>query len=1782
MDFANYSHDGEHSSLTEQKESHGQYTIPADRDADTGAVAQQSGVPDLDPIHHSPQQASHTFADGEPDEADEADDRHRVDPAWGIKRIDSAHILDAVRRTSSFPTPPPDLPTAFTTHGTSEQPQAESAIEVPAQEAHIDEQEPLTSAHEMSEPSQQDAERDHEFPTTHEEMRYEEGVPLISAPTEISPVTQDASTIVSAFESISTDEASDFFTKVEDASQLAVNPVPVLERKGTTDVLNGLGLPRDVPDSPPLSAVASGLVPAAEKPKETDLAAAFAETLGDEDDPWKAAMGEDDEFLVEDADDLLPDSDEDAEPSTLPTSVQPPQSHLNQPLQRHNSNVYAPHQPTTAELTQFGATTHNSIGLSRQMAPASSAFQPRPQPPNINNRAESFVDQSKGGYKSPYDLPMDLAPKVKAHAHRTLPSVASVPPPPRTSSMNAEKVLQSPFTPTAPVFNQSATSSPLPLPAAAPIDRSGSVPVKPAPTSNKRASGFFEELPITVRARPSPAPARAPAQTPQGPTRQPVVPSAPLVASPPQVQHQLPPQQQQDPYAPYQLHAPEKLDPYASSALLPTQPPSVPAVSSRYSPAPPSIQNGIRPSPSPRYSPAPPLQPSTSHNRYVSQPVSAVANLPFQPRTSSPLARQRRSVDEAAENAQAPRPSLQHSASASLPHASSFQPATAQTLSPPRTIEPVKQPEIVPPRRSQTQSPSRQIPRPGILPRIAPPLNRPASAFGQLSPVRIAPPTSLLSPPRLVPQARIVEEVDYIIPTDEAQNDPLERWKGTPIFRFGFGGTVVTTFPRRTPRFSSAATRPQIKASPGEVNIRKLENIVGLQDSTAKFPGPLRGKSKKKDVMTWLSMCITALEATAMTQPSKQLEEKILLWKIVKVLVEQDGSLENPQAVQAVSEILMPEVHGQEESTSPQYLTGDNLTGIYRPAAAVARTETVDPAALETLRRMLLKGKRDDAVWQAVDSRLWAHALLLSSTLDRKVWKQVVQEFVKQEVKTIGSNAESLCALYEILGGNLEESVDQLVPPSARAGLQMVSKVEPSGPTRNALEGLDRWKETLCLVLNNRSVEDQKALMTLARLLSDYGRVEASQICYLFARTALPTLFSGLDDPNASIVLLGADHRNQPLNFSRDTDSILLTEVYEFAMSTLAPGTSGVQMPHLAVYKLQRANELMETGMKVEAQAYCDAIAAGLKSNTKHSLYYHPLLLGEVEDLSNRLKQVPIQSQSWMTKPSIEKVSGSLFNKFSQFVTGDDSDAESKGSARDAAEAAPFANVSGSPTLSRNASQTDLYGSYPTMTPAVAQTTAGSRYAPNGISSTRSSSELTRGRPSFESQRSPPSTSHSNEPRSLYAPAVQPHNQYSPLGMSPPVHAYQPIAEPLMPHVAEEPTPAYPAATYVPKKPSYAPEMSSYNPEASSTETNGLANHTQPAFGGYTPVDESSHHKSTEPPSNNPPTSTFEPFQATYSGYQPPEETGYVPYQPEPDSDAEDSKPKPKKSFMDDDDDDFPRMSNPKITNSASTAPPTSSNPEAVQRKANDEAADAAFRAAAEEDERRAKEAASNKKGSGSWLGGWFSGSKKPESLDAGSGQRSTSAGPKVHRVHLGESKMKLYYDKEKGKWINPDNPAASEKKVVAPPPRSGAGTPGNAGGGPPRGVGAPPRSVSTPQNITSPALGGPPSRTGTPASNAADAGSEGTGSRPGSSDAGPGSGMGIASMLPPSTTQSLGLGLPTPPGSSGGPPPSRPASALSNAGGLDDLLGPASGPRKVSGRTAKGKKGRYIDVMAK
>ncbi len=990
----------------------------------------------------------------------------------------------------------------------------------------------------------------------------------------------------------------------------------------------------------------------------------------------------------------------------------------------------------------------------------------------------------------------------------------------------------------------------------------------------------------------------------------------------------------------------------------------------------------------------------------------------------------------------------------------------------------------------------------------------------------------------------------------------------------------MSSFPKHIPRYNAGSAMPVYKPTSGEVRVNSLKDILPLPEQVARFPGPLRSKSKKKEVLSWLSEKINSLEQSEvqytsqaqLPDPRKRNDEKLLLWKILKVMVEHDGTLEsNAEVRKAVNMVLSPEVHNLDDASATQYTAGNNLAGIYRPTGSSARPEPVDPVAVETLRKSLLRGDREKAAWTAVDNRLWAHALLISSTLEKTIWKQIVTEFVRKEVKMIGANTESLAALYEVFAGNLEESIDELVPPSARAGLQMVSKIDSAGPTKNALDGLDRWRETLSLVLNNRSENDQQALAALGGLLASYGRIEAAHLCYLFSRSPLrPTIFAGADDPNATIVLLGTDHRSHPLNFFQDQDAVLLTEIYEFATSVLPSTSTMAAMPHFQAFKLQRATVLAETGYNAESQAYCDAIAALSRSTTKMSSYFSPQFHAELDELSRRLKQAPVETSSWIAKPSIEKVSGTVWNKFTSFVAGDDSDAESKGSGKDPNyESGPFAHVTGTPSLSRSGSTTDLYGSYPgNTTQSVPNTTAGSRYAPGAQSAARSSSELLRARSSLDSQRSPPMVSsyptqsqpYQDQASSFGSQTYMPlgPSPYQPLGYSPPSNRYQ-STPPQTSYVPNSSVGDSPQMSYRPQQPeSYVPTPPPEEPEHSYVappSQPATSHEAVPALGSYTPSPQPElqyqHMESME--------LAEQPHLQTQSyGYEPPADSGYVPYEPDPESGDESPPRAPKKkSFVDDDDDDFPRAPAAATTStSASAIPPHDPAADAAAKKrANDLAADAAFRAAAEADAQRQKnnDKTVKPKASG-WFGGWLGG-KKEGSLDA------KPSDQKVIRAKLGEESA-FYYDQNLKKWVNKKDPISMQAgaKATPPPPKGPLAGPGR---------GFMP-SASLPSLPTSPPMGtGPPSRSGTPG--------ESTGTGPPMANGPP-----RTASDGPSAAAGPPSGVSTPPIGSGLAPPSRPGTGMSNASSIDDLLGPpsAAGRKTIRGKKG-GKGGRYIDLMA-
>ena len=1549
---------------------------------------------------------------------------------------------------------------------------------------------------------------------------------------------------------------------------------------------------------------------------DEDLAEMWKAALGDDElldendtlDP-SALFGEDDEGFLEDDRDTLGDGQSQ---TASPPILEPTYSFDGKiqgfgdmkPRQEVPQNKYV---PTTGSQSRSYPHAENSVPVSNHSIPTPPGLADRTRQqhypmqaltrPQMPASTQSFADKSKGGYTSPYDLPMDVTrPKKRSQFQQLHPSSdvrqpSSRPPPPRSSSM---------FTGAPPI----ASSQP-PIPR---LPNSYSSGQGPLPSSNPPpgVNSFFEELPSTS-SRPSSSMGRIPPQQP--PPRAPPTPQAPLMQPPQQsLMSQATSSNTATAAQPYQLLPPEKMSLYENSRSVEPNQQSVPVVNARYSPAPAPL-SGVPP---PR-------------TRYAASPSGAVRppssqTLPFQPRTSSPLAQNStRSEQSQQQSVNNPSPGTQQTSDIRQPgmepaetpsfgqsdkhairngmpasfshvnHGYLTDPA-GQASSPPslsasqhaRLSTPASdssyaiytpEPDVVSSeaspsftqgrdapsypsenanhgllRRSQTQSPVAGKYAPQTVTAQAP-FQRPASVNQAPKP---HPEGKMYATGHTRPRGRTFsKDLDYIKPTDGRELDRLERWKGYPIFSFGFGGAIVTSFPKQIPRYAAGQIAPMTKCSPGEVQLRDGK-ILPIEDDIATFPGPLKSKSRKKDVTEWLQRRIARLEdqaksistSSVLPDPVKRHDEKILLWKIMQILVENDGSLDKSTgAEKAVRAALSPELTRGDDAMFSAQAPSPGLSGIKRWEGSRSIANPVTPEAIEGLRKTLLHGEREKAVWHAVDNCLWAHAMLLASTLDQSIWKQVSQEFVRREVKTYGENTEALAALFQIFAGNWEESADELVPPSARAGLQMVSKTAGTGPTKNALDGLDRWRESLTLILSNRTADDGKALTALGRLLAGYGRTEAAHICFIFANS--PQLFGGPDDPQVGLALLGADHLQHPFDYGRDLDSILLTEVYDYARTILSSSSSATVSPHLQSLKVYHGMILTEYGYKSEAQQYCEVITGTLNSTTKRSPYYHTLLVEVLNGLMERLRQAPRDSPgSWISKPSIDKVSGSIWAKFNQYVAGDESDTASTGSGRaHDSSAGPFAGVSGeTPIISRTASSNDLYNAYiPNVTSTAVTNTSNSRYAPTGSHIPRSSFEqqgqsipdaqrfpvtdqLRPAAPQQQYQSRPTSSSGSNyEPFRQTGLAEYPvrTNEYLPSPPSQPQSMPVPAVEELSPSLY----PQYDNSTL----PS-VPQVLQLHPDHSLT--NGYEQAPS-----YIPQD------SYQPPVVN----HYEP--PGLSSYDPPSNS--LDHAQEMNSPSED-RPK-KKSFMDvDEDEDF-------------EARAAAIRKEEKARK--DREADEAFRQAAEADGKgtarailyqadnvsaeKDKAPKLNSKKSG-WLSGWLGG-KKTEGEDA----HGTPSAP--IKAKLGEQSS-FYYDNEQKRWVNKKDPDATPAPKAAPPPPKGPSRAVSAAGPPstlagttppvpplPMGTATPPITFTKPPSSNSSSQH--PSRTASPA---------------------------VATTHEPAT------GATGPQFQSGPPsaPPSRPSTSMSGASNIDDLIG-APQARK-GGTIRKGKKKGYVDVMAK
>ncbi|KAF5365767.1 hypothetical protein D9758_003329 [Tetrapyrgos nigripes] len=544
-------------------------------------------------------------------------------------------------------------------------------------------------------------------------------------------------------------------------------------------------------------------------------------------------------------------------------------------------------------------------------------------------------------------------------------------------------------------------------------------------------------------------------------------------------------------------------------------------------------------------------------------------------------------------------------------------------------------------------------------------------------------------------------------------NDPLGRYSARiPVFNFGFGGKVVTCFHGADKLNTGFDVALASKNSTG-IQIQVLNKIIpesALTVSVASFPGPLfsdpgtpttglvrpgvsaQTKTKKARVLKYLEERASEISQGlnylhAGSTEHRQAEGKLVLVKLLKVMVENDGKITgSPQIESAVRASLVPRLDtslSESESSSltvpgftPADLQGSSFAaGLTDPADAPTTTYSIRPSALEKIQDFLLRGQRRQAYHYALDQKLWAHAMVIASGIDKEAWQEAVNEFLKTELgsvrsqssKVTSSGKEGLRIAYSLFSGQGVAAVQQLIPQNllsdhgSRALLPstpMTPSFASASSTKIPAESLSQWAETVAMILSGTmSSENSNAITALGDHLAANNWIEAAHACYLLAPQTSPV--GGFAHQTARIALLGSRNPHTIHNFASDPDPIILSEILEFALS-LTPAPKGQEpfsgLPHLQPYRFIRAVHLAELGDINLASRYCEAITASL---TRPTPYTSNALLEQIRGLADRIVGVTHvdKSGSWMGnklgKPSLDSIGGWLEGRFTKFVTGD-------------------------------------------------------------------------------------------------------------------------------------------------------------------------------------------------------------------------------------------------------------------------------------------------------------------------------------------------------------------------------------------------------------------------------------------------------------------------------------------------------------------------------------------------
>ncbi|WOO76626.1 COPII coat assembly protein sec16 [Vanrija pseudolonga] len=496
--------------------------------------------------------------------------------------------------------------------------------------------------------------------------------------------------------------------------------------------------------------------------------------------------------------------------------------------------------------------------------------------------------------------------------------------------------------------------------------------------------------------------------------------------------------------------------------------------------------------------------------------------------------------------------------------------------------------------------------------------------------------------PTYVPQ-QVLEQ----LPVSE---DPLGRCtpaaRNVPIATFGFGGVLVTAFPGGAEADSPADGAVYGYGSHrGRVTIRPVEEVAektALGSNETVFPGPLvfdtsapRGaageKKKREAVLTYLTTRADEIERglpylkLSASAARREEEAKLVIVRVLTAFIQGNGRVFGaPEAEAAWRSAFQPPASSQ--PSAPQ---ANGLGAQSGPTTARA-----SPAQLAHLSSLLLTGEKREAAQYAATSGLWSHALVISSSVDAALWREMVSRFAAADLGA--TQTAGLKAAYAVFSGVGNSTVDDLFAASNVTD-------DPSA---------DQWRDVIGAVVFNGKATDLICLDELGSRFARAGLFNIAQICFLLS-------------PNSPFSDMSPGAGERQIMFvenARDEDGEIFAEIAEYARS-LVPTPKGVDVPHPALpqllpYKLHRAWRAAELGDTELARKYCDSVEAASKptKNSPSGLKRH--LAASMEDLIERLTGTPSVNPSSSLGVRKSKSSATLGSwiegRLTKFIAGED------------------------------------------------------------------------------------------------------------------------------------------------------------------------------------------------------------------------------------------------------------------------------------------------------------------------------------------------------------------------------------------------------------------------------------------------------------------------------------------------------------------------------------------------